>query len=93
MQSDTIEFLFQNLARLRPGLRNRDPEWQELERLQRELETQVRGACGGDGPALSLLLDLEDAWARAAACSDRASFLLGIQIGIDLGRINFLREE
>ena len=40
-----------------------------------------------------LLLDLEDAWARAAACSDKACFLLGLQMGIDLGRINFLREE
>ena len=37
--------------------------------------------------------DLEDAWARAAACSDKACFLLGLQMGIDLGRINFLREE
>ena len=53
----------------------------------------MRGACGGEGPLLSLLLDLEDAWARAAACSDKACFLLGLQMGIDLGRINFLREE
>ena len=88
MQSDTIEFFSQALVQMRPGLRGRDPEWQELERLQRELEAQVRGACGGEGPLLSLLLDLEDAWARAAAC-----FLLGLQMGIDLGRINFLREE
>ena len=93
MQSDTIEFFSQALVQMRPGLRGRDPEWQELERLQRELEAQVRGACGGEGPLLSLLLALEDAWARAAACSDKACFLLGLQMGIDLGRINFLREE
>lgn len=93
MQSDTIEFFSQALVQMRPGLRGRDPEWQELERLQRELEAQVRGACGGEDPLLSLLLDLEDAWARAAACSDKACFLLGLQMGIDLGRINFLREE
>ena len=93
MQSDTIEFFSQALVQMRPGLRGRDPEWQELERLQRELEAQVRGACGGEGPLLSRLLDLEDAWARAAACSDKACFLLGLQMGIDLGRINFLREE
>ena len=61
MQSDTIEFFSQALVQMRPGLRGRDPESQELERLQRELEAQVRGACGGEGPLLSLLLDLEDA--------------------------------
>ena len=49
MQSDTIEFFSQALVQMRPGLRGRDPEWQELERLQRELEAQVRGACGGEG--------------------------------------------
>ena len=43
MQSDTIEFFSQALVQMRPGLRGRDPEWQELERLQRELEAQVRG--------------------------------------------------
>ena len=74
MQSDTIEFFSQALVQMRPGLRGRDPEWQELERLQRELEAQVRGACGGEGPLLSLLLTWRTPGpARRRALTRRAS--------------------
>ena len=93
MDNDTVELLRLVMVHLRPRLQGRDEEWQELEHLQRELGERLRHRCSGDAEALSELIDLEDAWAGAAERASSAYFFLGLQMGLELGRINYLREE
>ena len=87
MESDTMELLRLMLAHLRPRLQGRDEEWQALERKQQELMASFRETHGGDVPLL------EDAWAGAGERACAAHFFLGLQMGLDLGKLNYLREE
>ena len=86
MESDTMELLRLMLAHLRPRLQGRDEEWQALERKQQELMASFRETHGGDVPLL-------DAWAGAGERACAAHFFLGLQMGLDLGKLNYLREE
>ena len=79
MESDTMELLRLMLAHLRPRLQGRDEEWQETH--------------GGDVPLLEEVLEMEDAWAGAGERACAAHFFLGLQMGLDLGKLNYLREE
>lgn len=36
---------------------------------------------------------MEDAWAGAGERACAAHFFLGLQMGLDLGKLNYLREE
>ena len=85
MESDTMELLRLMLAHLRPRLQGRDEEWQALERKQQELMASFRETHGGDVPLLEEVLEMEEACA--------AHVLLGLQMGLDLGKLNYLREE
>ena len=87
MESDTMELLRLMLAHLRPRLQGRDEEWQALERKQQELMASFRETHGGDVPLLEEVL----AGAGERACA--AHFFLGLQMGLDLGKLNYLREE
>ena len=87
MESDTMELLRLMLAHLRPRLRGRDEEWQE------ELMASFRETHGGDVPLLEEVLEMEDAWAGAGERACAAHFFLGLQMGLDLGKLNYLREE
>ena len=48
---------------------------------------------GGDVPLLEEVLEMEDAWAGAGERACAAHFFLGLQMGLDLGKLNYLREE
>ena len=93
MESDTMELLRLMLAHLRPRLQGRDEEWQALERKQQELMASFRETHGGDVPLLEEVLEMEDAWAGAGERACAAHFFLGLQMGLDLGKLNYLREE
>ena len=93
MENDTMELLQLMLPRLRPRLLGRDAEWQELERRQAQLLGQSRREHRSDSQLLEEILEMEDAWAGAEECACRAHFFLGLQMGMDLGRLNCLREE
>ena len=43
--------------------------------------------------ALEEVLEMEDAWAGAGERACAAHFFLGLQMGLDLGKLNYLREE
>ena len=93
MESDTMELLRLMLAHLRPRLQGRDEECQALERKQQELMASFRETHGGDVPLLEEVLEMEDAWAGAGERACAAHFFLGLQMGLDLGKLNYLREE
>ncbi len=93
MESDTMELLRLMLAHLRPRLQGRDEEWQALERKQEGLMASFREAHGGDAPLLEEVLEMEDTWASAGERACAAHFFLGLQMGLDLGKLNYLREE
>ena len=44
-------------------------------------------------PLLEEVLEMEDAWAGAGERACAAHFFLGLQMGLDLGKLNYLREE
>ena len=88
MESDTMELLRLMLAHLRPRLQGRDEE-----RKQQELMASFRETHGGDVPLLEEVLEMEDAWAGAGERACAAHFFLGLQMGLDLGKLNYLREE
>lgn len=90
MESDTMELLRLMLAHLRPRLQGRDEEWQALERKQQELMVSFRETHGGDVPLLEEVLEMEDAWAGAGERACAAHFFLGLQMGLDLGKLNYL---
>ena len=54
---------------------------------------QGRETHGGDVPLLEEVLEMEDAWAGAGERACAAHFFLGLQMGLDLGKLNYLREE
>ena len=67
--------------------------YQALERKQQELMASFRETHGGDVPLLEEVLEMEDAWAGAGERACAAHFFLGLQMGLDLGKLNYLREE
>ena len=93
MESDTMELLRLMLAQLRPRLQGRVDEWQARERKQQELMASFRETHGGDVPLLEEVLEMEDAWAGAGERACAAHFFLGLQMGLDLGKLNYLSEE
>lgn len=93
MENDTMELLRLMLAKLRPRLMGRDAEWQELERRHAQLLEQFQKTHQADCQILEEVMEMEDAWVGAEERACCAHFFLGLQMGMDLGRLNWLREE
>ena len=83
----------QMFLRMRQEPVNQLREYQALERKQQELMVSFREAHGGDAPLLEEVLEMEDTWASAGERACAAHFFLGLQMGLDLGKLNYLREE
>ena len=91
--SDTEELLYFLLTRLRERARREDTTWRVLQDRAETACERVREVCGGDRALRQQVNDLVDADAVLAEYAGEYQFLLGLQMGMELGRINRLGDK
>ena len=89
--NDTLRMLEKLLMVIHGELRNRDPVWTDLAYSREMAHERFLRAYQDDKVLISAVIELIDAHGRVTAHEAEVDFLLGLQMGLELGQLDLLR--
>lgn len=91
--NDTLRIL-NTLAQkeLLPALQKQDPEWEQLEQERDTLQKQFMEEHQADSALIRQVIRLLDAQGLVSVRREDAKFLLGLQMGLELGSLRDIKK-
>ena len=90
MENGTIELLKAMAKHLEQAQLQEDLEWAQYQREEEELCARFRRHHAGNRTLIHQVNDLMDAQSAVAECRRNFYFLLGLQLGLELGGVDVL---
>ena len=87
----TLRILEKLLAVIHGDLKDRDPVWRDLAYARETAHERFLRAYQDDKALISEVITLLDAHGRVTAHEAEMDFLLGLQMGLELGQVDLLR--